>query len=266
MQLLTGSPDGPLAVLLPGTASTGDFVRRAFGAPLAAFGIGLISDDPPRAGTVAERLAGLDEAVARYRPVLVGGVSIGAHLAVRWAAARTGGHRPDGLLLAMPAWTGPPEAIAAASGAAAGEVERAGVSATLRRIRAGADDWPDAGWVVDELAAAWPRYTATELAGTLRATAGSPGPSRGELASDRAAVRCGCSRRRPAPSRRRRPRVGRDAAHGRARGDPARGGRGRPGGARPGRGARLAPSGPRSRVIGTFPDHCHTVDNSGRAE
>ena len=188
MRLLAGPSDGPVAVLLPGTASTGDFVRRAFGPALTAFGIGVVSGDPPRSGTVPERLAALDEAVHRFRPVLVGGVSIGAHLAVRWAAARqrdqwSDSHRPDGLLLAMPAWTGAPGAIAAASGAAAVEVERDGVPATLRRIQSGAGAWPDARWVIDELAAAWPAYTAPELAATLRATADSAGPSARELAS-----------------------------------------------------------------------------------
>jgi hypothetical protein len=183
VRLVSGAADGPVAVLLPGTASTGDFIGRAFGPALAALGIGVVSADPPLDGGVADRLAALDEAVTRFRPVLVGGVSIGAHLAVRWAAAHTGGHRPDGLLLAMPAWTGPPADVAAASGAAAVEVERDGVPATLRRIRASAAGWPDAGWVVDELAAAWPAYTAEELAGTLRTTASSAGPSAGELAS-----------------------------------------------------------------------------------
>jgi pimeloyl-ACP methyl ester carboxylesterase len=170
-----------VAVILPGTASTADFVQRAFGPALAAFGIGLVSDDPPRDGDVAGQCAALAEAVERHRPVLVGGVSIGAHLAARWAASGTGTHRPEGLLLAMPAWTGPPGPVAAASTATAGEVERDGIAAVLQRIRAAA--WPDARWVADELATAWPAYRAEDLAATLRGTAASAGPSAAELAT-----------------------------------------------------------------------------------
>ncbi len=228
MQLIRGSADGPLAVLLPGTASTADFVLRAFGDPLAAFGIGLVSADPPRDGNVQAQLAALADAVATYRPVLVGGVSIGAHLAVRWAASALGGpgaagkrgprawpalrepgtagepgaaragaaragaarpgaagergrHQPEGLLLAMPAWTGDPGPVAAASAATAADVERDGIDAVLARIRAAAT--PASDWVADELTAAWPRYERTELAATLRATGAAPAPSLAELAA-----------------------------------------------------------------------------------
>jgi hypothetical protein len=165
----------------PGTASTADFVGRAFAAPLAALGIGLVSGDAPTDP------AALDEAVARYRPVLVGGVSIGAHLAVRCLSRGRWKHRPDGLLLAMPAWTGPPGPVAAASGLTADEIDRDGVRPALDRIRAGAS--PDAAWVVEELATAWPGFPPGRLAATLRATSASPGPSLAELSA--VTVPCG---------------------------------------------------------------------------
>lgn len=175
-----------MAVLLPGTASTAEFVRRAFGPPLAAFGIGLVSADPPRDGDVSAQTDALAEAVERFRPTLVGGVSIGAHVVARWAAASVAGatgRRPDGLLLAMPAWTGPPATVAAASATTADELDRDGVPATLDRIRTSAADLPEAAWVVEELAAAWPAYHPAELAATLRSTAHSPGPALEELAA-----------------------------------------------------------------------------------
>jgi hypothetical protein len=165
----------------PGTASTADFVGRAFAAPLAALGIGLVSSDAPTDP------AALDEAVARYRPVLVGGVSIGAHLAVQRASTGRWEHRPEGLLLAMPAWTGPPGMVAAASGLTADEIDRDGIQPALDRIKAGSP--PDAAWVVEELATAWPGFPPARLAATLRATSTSPGPSLAELSA--VTVPCG---------------------------------------------------------------------------
>jgi len=188
-----------VAVLLPGTASTAEFLLRAFGPALAALGIGLVGGDGARDGDVDARLAQLDEAVDKFRPVLVGGVSIGAHVAARWASGRlapsSDGHRPgspegcrpEGLLLAMPAWTGAPGPVAAASAVAADEVARDGVTAALRRIRATAA--PESRWVVEELAAAWPAYSDRELAATLRATAAAAGPSAEELGA--VGVPCG---------------------------------------------------------------------------
>ncbi|SHM47373.1 hypothetical protein [Cryptosporangium aurantiacum] len=177
-----------MAIVLPGSASNADFVRRAFGPPLAAAGFCLVTADPPVEDVVAGQLTVLDDAEERFGPALVGGVSLGAHLAVRWAAhrlnrsaARRPSRRPAvaGLLLVMPAWTGEPDAVAGVSAITAADVERDGVAATVERLRAAAPG----SWVVDELAAAWPRYTARELTTALRATATSAGPTLAELAS-----------------------------------------------------------------------------------
>jgi len=188
MRQVWGPDGGPVAVLLPGTASTAEFVGRAFGPPLARFGYGLVSADPPRDGSPEAVLDALDGAARRFRPALVGGVSLGAHLAVRWAAGAPG-HRPAGLLLVMPAWTGAPDPIAGASAATAEEVATRGAPAVLRRILAATADAPATRWVADELAAAWPAYTGAELAATLRATAASAGPSPEQLAA--VTVPCG---------------------------------------------------------------------------
>jgi pimeloyl-ACP methyl ester carboxylesterase len=158
------------AVVLPGSASATDFVRRAFGAALAGAGYELVAPEPrPGAGVVAAAAA----ALTAVRPRLAGGVSLGAHVAARWAAGQP---RIEGLLLALPAWTGPPGTVAAASELAAAEVERLGPE----RAAAGARAAGGPAWVADELAAAWPRYGA-ELAATLRAAAAAPGPGIEEL-------------------------------------------------------------------------------------
>ncbi|HEX5493121.1 MAG TPA: alpha/beta hydrolase [Mycobacteriales bacterium] len=175
---VTHGRDGrPVAVILPGTGSTADFVTRAFGPALDAAGLALASADPdPGPRVVHAAFGALDEAAARYDVRLVGGVSLGAQVAVRWAARRTARRTPlDGLLLALPAWTGRPGAVAAASTRAAGRLRADGLADTLADIRRRA-----VPWVAEEVIRAWPRYGGA-LADTLDAAASSPGPDRSEL-------------------------------------------------------------------------------------
>ena len=167
-----------IAVVLPGAGSSAEFVRRAFGRPLREAGYGLVAPAPvPGADLVTAAFRSLDAAAAEYgsRLRLVGGVSLGAHVAARWAA---GG--PDaaleGLVLALPAWTGPPGAVAAATAASADLVERLGTAGALAAAGTAV------GWVAAELAAAWPAY-GDGLAASLRAAAAASGPTPGELAA-----------------------------------------------------------------------------------
>jgi pimeloyl-ACP methyl ester carboxylesterase len=168
----------PVAVLLPGAGSSADFVGRAFAAALADHEVVAV---PPEPGpcVVDRAAAALDAAAAAYgdRLRLVGGVSLGAHVAARWAARRAPAppSRRAGLVLALPAWTGRPGAVAAATGAAADRVDRLGIAGALAAARAAG-----VGWVADELAAAWPAY-GERLGPTLRAAARSAGPSVAEL-------------------------------------------------------------------------------------
>ncbi len=186
MQRTWGRPADPVAVVLPGAGSTADFVTRAFGPALAAAGYALVTAEPVAGPELpAAAFAGLDEAIGRYRVRLAGGVSLGAQLAVRWAAGSTAAAGLDGLLLALPAWTGRPGRVAAASAAAAVEVEGYGVDGALRRAAVAGPG--RARWVLDELAAAWPRYGA-DLAVALRTAAGCAGPTRAELARVRVPV------------------------------------------------------------------------------
>lgn len=181
-----GRTSGPaVAVILPGTGSNADFIRRAFGPALAAIGLDLVAVEPePGACVVDAAFAALNEVTGRYDVRLVGGVSLGAHVAARWAAATAGAGaagpggttRLEGLLLALPAWTGPPGAVAAASAHTAHEVRRHGVPLAVAGARR-----HGVPWVADELARAWPGYGAA-LADTLEAAARSPGPDLGELA------------------------------------------------------------------------------------
>jgi pimeloyl-ACP methyl ester carboxylesterase len=160
---------------MPGSGSSADFVTRAFAGPLAAAGYRLHPLSPASGpDAAAAALDAMDAAVARFHPALLGGVSLGAHVAARWAAGRTAAS-VAGLLLALPAWTGQPGAVAAASSYAADRVDTLGTAGALAEAAASAEPW-----VAAELAAAWPAY-GSRLAATLRATAASAGPSTGDL-------------------------------------------------------------------------------------
>ena len=171
-------PERPtVAVVLPGTASDQVFVTAVFAGPLASLGIRLVAPPPVAgAGVVRAMIAALD---AETTPgALVGGVSLGAHVAASWAVRRPG--RAAGLLLAMPAWLGEPAPDAPAAMAArasAAAVRADGVDATLAGVRAGTP-----AWLADELDRAW-RGHGPGLADTLDAAAGTPAPTAEELRS-----------------------------------------------------------------------------------
>ncbi|MDH6291179.1 alpha/beta fold hydrolase [Rhodococcus opacus] len=93
-----------VAVVLPGTGSDADFVARAFTEPLTCRGVRTAAVEPDPRRVVGSYVDALDAAAAQHGRILVGGVSIGAAVALQWA-----GSHPDhvaGVLAALPAWTG----------------------------------------------------------------------------------------------------------------------------------------------------------------
>lgn len=170
-------------VLLPGSGSDEIFVRTAFEQPLRAVGL-TVHTSAPRTGAavVQGHLDALEAAAAASdgRSLLVGGVSLGAQVAVRWTADRLARGRPGpvGLLLALPAWTGGPDGAPAALAAAASAagLRRDGLSATLAGVRDGVP-----GWLAEELTRAWTRH-GPELADALDVTAATAGPTDAQLA------------------------------------------------------------------------------------
>ncbi|ONI79566.1 alpha/beta hydrolase [Actinosynnema sp. ALI-1.44] len=160
------------AVLLPGTASDEVFVRSVFEGPLRAVGIRLVAPRPrPGDRLVEGYMAALDAASAT--PVLLGGVSLGAHVAVEWALANP--ERCAGLLLALPAWNGlPGDAPAAVSARLSAQAVREhGLDATLAAV----DTEP---WLTAELNRAW-RRAGPGLAGSLDVAASRPAPEPADL-------------------------------------------------------------------------------------
>lgn len=164
------------AVLLPGTGSDEVFVRSVFGVPVAAAGMHLVAPRPRPGPALAEcHLAALDDAAARYGPVVVGGISFGAHVAAEWAL--TNADRCAGLLVAMPGWHGvpgdAPGSVAARIGADA--VDADGVDQALAAATAGVP-----AWLARELSRAW-RRAGTGLADSLRTAAQRPAPTLSQL-------------------------------------------------------------------------------------
>lgn len=104
---------------------------------------------------------------------MVGGVSLGAHVAARWAAANP--DRCAGLVLALPAWTGAPDGAPAALAArASAEIVRSqGLTAALAGT---------SGWLHDELTRAWHGY-GDQLVPHLEEAAESLAPTLDELRS-----------------------------------------------------------------------------------
>ncbi|MDV7352273.1 alpha/beta hydrolase [Rhodococcus oxybenzonivorans] len=103
------------AVVLPGTGSDADFVARAFTEPLARRGVRTLAVDPDPRRVVGSYVDALNTAAAAGEPILVGGVSIGAAVALQWAA--THHEHTAGVLAALPAWTGTAEDAPAAASA-----------------------------------------------------------------------------------------------------------------------------------------------------
>nr|WP_225954831.1 alpha/beta hydrolase [Kibdelosporangium phytohabitans] len=157
---------------MPGTASDEVFVRSVFEGPLRALGIRLAAPRPrPGNRLVEAHMAALDEAAAT--PVLAGGISLGAHLAVEWALANP--DRCAGLLLALPAWNGAPgDAPAAVSARLSAQAVRDhGLDATLAAV----DTEP---WLTTELNRAW-RRAEPGLAESLDIAATRPAPELADL-------------------------------------------------------------------------------------
>lgn len=200
------------AVLLPGGGSDEVFVTAAFARPLEAVGLRLVAPRPHPGGAVVtgyreelDRAVGsgsgsgsdsdsvtgppfarTPDAGALVAGLLVGGMSLGATIAVRWAAERAarGLPGPAGLLLALPAWTGEsgeaPAAVAARATAAA--LRHDGLGPILDEVRANTP-----AWLGTELARAWARH-GDSLAEAFDTTAGTPGPTPEQLAELRIPV------------------------------------------------------------------------------
>ncbi|HEU0191412.1 MAG TPA: alpha/beta hydrolase [Mycobacterium sp.] len=166
---------GTTAVLLPGTGSDDDYVRRAFADPLRRAGAELIAPRPEPERLIDGYLEALDSTAARCGPIIVGGVSIGAAVAADWALRHPAS--AVGVLAALPAWTGSPEDAPAAHAArsCADQLRRDGLAAVTAELRASSP-----AWLADELTRSW-SIQWPQLPAALEQAAGYAAPSGADL-------------------------------------------------------------------------------------
>lgn len=175
---------GVVTVLLPGTGSDEQYLHRALTGPLQRAGATVIAvaPEPQRliTGYLSALDSALDAALAQARDqspagIAVGGVSLGALLAARWAVDHP--EHTVAVLAALPPWTGTPDDAPAALSAryTAEALRRDGLEATTAAMRASSPPW-----LADELARSWRRQW-PELPDALDAAAGCPAPSADEL-------------------------------------------------------------------------------------
>jgi pimeloyl-ACP methyl ester carboxylesterase len=165
---------GATAVVLPGTGSDDNYVARAFGGPLRDAGVRLLAPCPQPTRLIDGYLDAVNDA-ARSGPIAVGGVSIGAAVAVAWALQHP--DRAVAVLAALPAWTGEPDGATAAVAAqhSARQLRDDGLEATTAQMRASSPSW-----LAEELARSW-RGQWPQLPDAMEAAAGYVAPTHADF-------------------------------------------------------------------------------------
>ena len=169
----------PTLIVMPGTGSDDDFAGRAFGPAAARRGWRIVTPRPA-ADLVGGYVRALDDAAAASGDgVIVGGVSIGAVVALTWALHSPAAAACRGVVAALPPWSGEPGAsLAAASArATADAIEADGLEPVIDAMTASSPAWLSA-----ELSRSWRVLAPHGLLGQLRAAAAVTAPVPAELA------------------------------------------------------------------------------------
>lgn len=169
----------PTVIVMPGTGSDADFAARVFGTAAHAAGARLVALEP-ESDLVGGYRRQLDEFAADSDEVIVGGISIGAVIALDWVLQSPLADRCTGVLAALPPWTGAPGDCMAALSArlTADSVERDGLEPTIASMIA-----TSPAWLADELSRSWRALASRGLVGQLRAAAGHTAPDLDQLAA-----------------------------------------------------------------------------------
>ncbi|MFO7777909.1 MAG: alpha/beta fold hydrolase [Nitriliruptoraceae bacterium] len=183
-----GPADAPAWVLAHGVGSSARFLAAAFARPVLDAGARLVVSDlrghgaslPARRSCehhLDVHAADLAAVVASVEgPVAVtGGVSLGAHAAVR---AATTGTRAGAVVGCLPAWLGLSSRGRGPHAAVAARVTREGIGPMIAELRA---DHALAPWLRATLLADYPRHDPASLEAALRALDGAEAPSVAEL-------------------------------------------------------------------------------------
>lgn len=135
-----GGHVAPTAVVLPGTGSDAQFAEAAFRVPLERRGIRVVAIEPDPRRLVDSYLDALDHE-ARAGAIIAGGISIGAAVALHWAAQHPSS--TVGVLAALPAWTGSPDDAPAAASArwTAHELRRHGLEPVVAAMVESSPAW-----------------------------------------------------------------------------------------------------------------------------
>jgi pimeloyl-ACP methyl ester carboxylesterase len=183
-----GPAEAPGVVVAHGVGSSARFVVEAFAAPVLAAGGRLVAYDlrghGASSGTPDPADQRLDDHVADLAalvaglpapPVVLGGISLGGHAAVR-AAVR--GVATSAVLACLPAWTGASVPGAGPHAAVAAEVRRIGIGRVIARLRA---DGALPAWLRETLVTDYSRHDPASLTAALLALDGGQAPSEDEL-------------------------------------------------------------------------------------
>ncbi|EGD53969.1 hypothetical protein [Gordonia neofelifaecis] len=166
-------------IVMPGTGSDADYAARAFGPAAASLGARLIALEP-ESDLVGGYLDRVDEIAQTDDDVLVGGVSIGAAIAVEWVLRSVYAHRCIGVLAALPPWSGSPgDSLAALSARiTADSIEGDGLEATIAQMAA-----TSPAWLATELSRSWRSLADRGLVAQLRAACSYTAPTEDDVAS-----------------------------------------------------------------------------------
>lgn len=188
-----GGPNAPAWVIAHGAGSSARFVASAFAEAVVARGGRLVvydlrghgDSDPDATRTghhldvhVADLMAVVQSTRGEVR--VIGGISLGAHAAVRAVAAGAGGSALAAVVAGLPAWTGSGVYGSGPHAAIAAELRRTGVPASIERLRSAHGLH---AWLRDTLLADHPRHDPGSLLATLDALDGGEAPGLDELAS-----------------------------------------------------------------------------------
>jgi len=183
-----GPPDAPAWVLAHGVGSSARFLAATFAAPVLRSGSRLVvydlrghgassparSRDDHHLDVHARDLAAVVAAV-RAPVAVVGGVSLGAHAAVR---AVTTGTSAGAVLACLPAWIGLAAPGHGPHAATAARITAEGIQPTIAELRADRALIP---WLRAALLADYPRHDPASLEAALCALDGAEAPSIEEL-------------------------------------------------------------------------------------
>lgn len=181
-----GAPEAPGLLLAHGVGSSARYLREAFAVPVCAAGWRLVVYDlrghgastrvtDPAGHALDRHVADLDAVAAATGAEVVGGVSLGGHVATAWAAR---GGRPRAVVACLPAWTGRAVPGDGPHAAMAAEVAEVGVDGMLARLRA---DTSVPAWLRATLLEDWPSHDRASLEAALISLDGGLAPTAAEL-------------------------------------------------------------------------------------